>query len=149
MNSAAPPADLPTQEAAPGEEPLRFLLLTDQAGELPWVVKAIVQVMSPVELVQVGSLAKLVWRLGRERFDSVLLHVDSTDPQTLEACRRQIADVAAIPILDLRDEAAPAASASAPKPESADARAGHRPPRADRRREKQPARVEPSLAVGR
>lgn len=136
MKSAAPRH----QEADPGpaeaceQPPLRLLLLTDRPGEVPWVVRAIVREMSPVELVQVSTLANAMWRLGRERFDTVMLHFSTADRQAVEICRRHISDRAAIPVLDLRDDEPPAAVASAPVPETTEVRTSRWPPRAGRRR---------------
>ena len=86
------------------DQPLRLLLIRDRGGEVPWVVQTIVQMMAPIELVQVRGLANGVWRLGRERFDSVLLDLDPNDRLAVDACRRHIADVAAIPVLDLNND---------------------------------------------
>jgi hypothetical protein len=87
-----------------GEQPLRLLLIRDRAGELPWVVRTIVQIMAPIELVQVRGLANGLWRLGRERFDSVLLDLDPRDRVAVDLCRRHILDVAAVPVLDLNND---------------------------------------------
>lgn len=86
------------------EQPLRLLLIRDKAGDLPWIVQTILQVMAPIELVQVRGLANGLWRLGRERFDSVLLDVDPRDPMAVEVCRRHINDLAAVPVLDLNND---------------------------------------------
>ncbi|MDX1541785.1 MAG: hypothetical protein R3349_10330 [Geminicoccaceae bacterium] len=86
------------------EQPLRLLLIRDKTGDLPWVVQTILQVMAPIELVQVRGLANGLWRLGRERFDSVLLDVDPRDRMAVDVCRRHIADVAAVPVLDLNND---------------------------------------------
>lgn len=136
MKSAAPrrPEAETAQAGDASEQPLRLLLLTDQPGELPWVVKAIVREMSPVDLVQVTTLANAMWRLGRERFDTVFLHFSIADRQAAEICRRHISDLAAIPILDLRDDEVPAAAAGAAQPEVPEMRNSRWPPRAGRRR---------------
>lgn len=86
------------------DQPLRLLLLRDKVGELPWVVQTIMRVMAPVEVVPVRTLANALWRLGRERFDSVLLDVGPEDRAAVETCRRHIGDVAAIPVLNLGDD---------------------------------------------
>jgi hypothetical protein len=93
-----------TASAAPvDDQPLRFLLIRTKAGELPWVARTMAQVMAPVEIVQVVGMANALWRLGHERFDSVLLDVDLTDRWVVRRCREQIADIAAVPVLDLAD----------------------------------------------
>ena len=86
------------------DQPLRLLLIRDRSGELPWVVRTIAQVMAPIELVEVRGLANSLWRLGRERFDTVLLDVNPDDRLAVEACRRHIADIAAVPVLDLNND---------------------------------------------
>lgn len=91
------------RDAANRELPLRFLLITDQS-EWPWAVRTLVQVMAPVDVVRVSTLANALWRLGRERFDSVLLHFNSIDRRAIDVCRNSIADVAAVPILDLNED---------------------------------------------
>ena len=85
------------------DQPLRFLLIRTKGGELPWLARTMAQVMAPVEIVQVVGMANALWRLGHERFDSVLLDVDLTDRWVVRRCREQIADIAAIPVLDLAD----------------------------------------------
>ena len=80
MRSAALRQDeLLVQQRLPSPQkdmPLRLLLLREKRGELPWVVKTILEVMAPVDLVQVIGLGNAIWRLGHERFDSVLLDLD-------------------------------------------------------------------------
>jgi hypothetical protein len=78
-------------------------LIRTKAGELPWLVRTMAMVMAPVEIVQVIGMANALWRLGHERFDSVLLDVDLTDRWVVRRCREQIADIAAVPVLDLAD----------------------------------------------
>jgi hypothetical protein len=97
LPGAAPPA------AAADEQPLRLLLIRVRPGELPWLVRAMAQMMAPVEIVQVVGMANALWRLGHERFDSVLLDVDLVDRRVIRRCREQIADIAAVPVLDLAD----------------------------------------------
>lgn len=128
------------------DQPLRLLLLRDKVGELPWMVQTIMRVMAPVEVVAVRSLANALWRLGRERFDTVLLDISPGERSVIEACRRHIADVAAIPVLDLNDDedvniirpkghdpADPTRRDPHPAraPRSAEAERGPRPPRRD------------------
>lgn len=131
------PATRRDDATATPERPLRFLLITDQS-ELPWAVDMLVQVMAPVDVVQVNSLPNALWRLGRERFDSVLLQLGPRNRRAAEACRRHITDVAAIPVLDLEDD--PPMSGAAARPREAthdaahDARASKWPPRSGRRR---------------
>jgi hypothetical protein len=93
----------PRPGPAPGDEqPTRFLLIRQGPGDLPWLVHALVQYMAPVQLVPVIGMANALWRLGHERFDAVLLDVQA-DRAVLERCREQIADVAAVPVLNLHD----------------------------------------------
>jgi len=93
----------PSRVAAPQEQPLRFLLIRVRAGELPWLARAMAAMMAPVEIVQVVGMGNALWRLGHERFDSVLLDVDLADRRVIRRCREQIADIAAVPVLDLAD----------------------------------------------
>lgn len=83
---------------------MRLLVLREKCGELPWVVKTIAQVMAPVDVVQVSGLAHAIWRLGHERFDSVLLDLDPRHRQAVDIVRRRIGDVAAVPVLDLNED---------------------------------------------
>ena len=83
--------------------PLRFLLIRTKAGELPWLAQAMAHLMAPVEIVQVVGMANALWRLGHERFDSVLLDVDLNDRRVIRRCREQILDIAVVPVLDLAD----------------------------------------------
>lgn len=87
---------------------LRFLLIRTKAGELPWMVLAMKNLMAPVELVQVVGMANALWRLGHERFDAVLLDVDLVDRRVIRRCREQILDIAVVPVLDLADPPAAA-----------------------------------------
>jgi len=93
----------PSRVAAPQEQPLRFLLIRVRPGELPWLARAMAAMMAPVEIVQVVGMGNALWRLGHERFDSVLLDVDLADRRIIRRCREQIADIAAVPVLDLAD----------------------------------------------
>lgn len=87
---------------APGDQqPIRFLLLRQKAGDLPWLVRALLRYMAPAQVVPVVGMGPALWRLSRERFDAVLLDVQVTDPALLERCREHIADVAAVPVLHL------------------------------------------------
>ncbi len=103
MQSAALPVSAPAPSPQVDDQPLRFLLIRTKAGELPWLARTMAQVMAPVEIVQVVGMANALWRLGHERFDSVLLDVDLTDRWVVRRCREQIADIAAVPVLDLAD----------------------------------------------
>jgi hypothetical protein len=85
------------------EQPLRLLLVRSRPGELPWLATAIAKTMAPVEIVEVIGFANALWRLGNEGFDSVLLDVDLRDPEAIAYCRDQIAEVAAVPVLNLRE----------------------------------------------
>jgi len=92
--------------AAPGDQqPIRFLLLRQKPGELPWLVRALLDYMAPAQVVPVIGLTNALWRLSRERFDAVLLDIHVTDPALLERCREHIADVAAVPVLHLYETA--------------------------------------------
>ncbi len=103
MQPVALPAAAPAPSPQVDDQPLRFLLIRTKAGELPWLARTMAEVMAPVEIVQVVGMANALWRLGHERFDSVLLDVDLTDRWVVRRCREQIADIAAIPVLDLAD----------------------------------------------
>jgi hypothetical protein len=92
--------------AAPGDQqPIRFLLLRQKSGPLPWLVRALVDYMAPAQVVPVIGLSNALWRLGRERFDAVLLDVEVADATLLQRCREHIADVAAVPVLHLYETA--------------------------------------------
>ena len=92
---------------APGDQqPLRFLLLRQKPGDLPWLVEALLRYMAPAQVVPVIGMSSALWRLSRERFDAVLLDVQVSDRAVLERCREHIADVAAVPVLHLYDIAA-------------------------------------------
>ena len=120
----------PSRVAAPQEQPLRFLLIRVRPGELPWLARAMAAMMAPVEIVQVVGMGNALWRLGHERFDSVLLDVDLADRRIIRRCREQIADIAAVPVLDLADP-----------PEATALR--FRPAGAQQRRRAEPAAKEP------
>jgi hypothetical protein len=112
-SSGAAPAQVTARPgAAPGDQqPIRFLLLRQKAGELPWLVRALIDYMAPAQVVPVIGLSNALWRLGRERFDAVLLDVEVSDPALLQRCREHIADVAAVPVLHLYETARPAKAA--------------------------------------
>jgi hypothetical protein len=95
----------PTSPSPVQEQPLRLLLVRSRPGELPWLATAIAKTMAPVEIVEVIGFANAIWRLGSEGFDSVLLDVELHDPEAIAYCREQIAEVAAVPVLNLRDQA--------------------------------------------
>ena len=93
--------------SAPGDQqPIRFLLLRQKPGDLPWLVRALMQYMAPAQVVPVVGMGSALWRLSRERFDAVLLDVQVSDRAVLERCREHIADVAAVPVLHLYEAAA-------------------------------------------
>jgi hypothetical protein len=104
---------------------MRLLLVRSRPGELPWLATTIAKTMAPVEIVEVIGFANAIWRLGNELFDTVLLDVEIRDPAAMAYFREQIADVGAVPVLDLREPAA--AEQSAPEPA---ARAATRAPAA-------------------
>jgi hypothetical protein len=95
-------------------QPLRLLLVRSRPGELPWLATTIARTMAPVEIVQVIGFANAIWRLGNEAFDSVLLDVEFQDPAAMTYFREQIAQVAAVPVLDLREQAGDEAPAALP-----------------------------------
>jgi hypothetical protein len=103
-SGAAPAPPVGFAGTAPGDQqPIRFLLLRQKSGELPWLVRALVAYMAPAQVVPVVGMANALWRLGRERFDAVLLDIEVTDASLLARCREHIADVAAVPVLHLHE----------------------------------------------
>ena len=86
------------------ERPLRFLLVRARAGDRSWLVESISYFLAPVEIVQVVGLGNALWRLGHERFDTVLLDLEGASTAAVAYCRSRIADVAAVPVLDLRSD---------------------------------------------
>jgi hypothetical protein len=94
----------PTRSPSIDNQPLRLLLVRSRPGKLPWLATAIAKTMAPVEIVEVIGFANAIWRLGNEVFDSVLLDVEFRDPAAMTYFREQIADVAAVPVLDLREQ---------------------------------------------
>ena len=95
---------------------MRLLLVRSRPGELPWLATTIAKTMAPVEIVEVIGFANAIWRLGNELFDTVLLDVEIRDPAAMAYFREQIADVGAVPVLDLREQVAseqPAVDAAA------------------------------------
>jgi hypothetical protein len=114
---------------APGDQqPIRFLLIRQKSGELPWLVGALTRYMAPAQVVPVIGMGNALWRLGHERFDAVLLDVLGADRAVLERCREQIADIAAVPVLDLHDGAAAAATADDQRTRPGRKRQNGRPP---------------------
>ena len=98
-----PPA-APDKPAPADERPLRLLLIRNKAGEMPWFAHTVRQLMAPVEIVQVVGVDNALWRLGQERFDTVLLDLNVEDRRAIETCRHQIGEVAQVPVLNLQDE---------------------------------------------
>jgi hypothetical protein len=152
-------AATPTSAPSIDDQPMRLLLVRSRPGELPWLATTIAKTMAPVEIVEVIGFANAIWRLGNEIFDTVLLDVEIRDPAAMAYFREQIADVGAVPVLDLREPAA----AEQPAPEPARAREpaggqtegkavrrGLRVPwqRRPRRPAQQPAEPEPVPAAG-
>ena len=149
-----PPATAPDDG-----QPLRFLLIRTKPGELPWLAQAMAHLMAPVQIVQVVGMANALWRLGHERFDSVLLDVDLADRRVIRRCREQILDIAVVPVLDLADPpAATLEQASAARPSkrqdnrreaSAGAQSGRQTLRLpwQRRPKRQPAAAEREVAA--
>ena len=68
-------------------------------------MRALIAYMAPAQVVPVIGMANALWRLGRERFDAVLLDIEVSDAALLARCREHIADVAAVPVLHLYDMA--------------------------------------------
>jgi hypothetical protein len=93
-----------TDAPSTDDQPLRLLLVRSRPGELPWLATAIARTMAPVEIVEVVGFANAIWRLGNELFDTVLLDVEIRDPAAMAYFREQIADVGAVPVLDLREQ---------------------------------------------
>jgi hypothetical protein len=106
-----------------GDQPTRLLLIRSKAGDLPWLAKVIVQQMAPVDLVQVVGLDNALWRLSNDRFDSILLDLDLASPSAIRRCREQIGQIAATPVINLRDQDEVATAnwptvAEAPRPQA-------------------------------
>jgi hypothetical protein len=99
VQPAAPEKTLPAED-----RPLRLLLVRSKAGEMPWFAHTVSQMMAPVEIVQVVGVGNALWRLGQERFDTVLLDLNVEDRPAIEKCRQQIGEVAQVPVLNLQDE---------------------------------------------
>jgi hypothetical protein len=149
----------PTSAPSIDDQPLRLLLVRSRPGELPWLATSIAKAMAPVEIVQVIGFANAIWRLGNEPFDTVLLDVEIRDPAAMAYFREQIADVGAVPVLDLREsvgaeqptpEPAPAATRGrepADRPAQERARGGLRVPW-QRRPRRQPQPVTEPLPAG-
>ena len=139
---------------------MRLLLVRSRPGELPWLATTIARTMAPVEIVEVVGFANAIWRLGNEIFDTVLLDVELRDPAAMAYFREQIAEVGAVPVLDLREPVVvaqpapePAAHVATIATESAAAKAvrrGLRVPwqRRPRRAPQQAAEPEPLPAAG-
>ena len=107
MSDGPPPEAVAHARPAPGDQqPIRFLLLRQKPGDLPWLVRALMEYMAPAQVVPVVGMSSALWRLSRERFDAVLLDVEIPDRAVLERCREHIADVAAVPVLHLHEAAA-------------------------------------------
>jgi hypothetical protein len=94
----------PDTPAPADERPLRLLLIRNKPGEMPWFAHTVRHLMAPVEIVQVVGVSNALWRLGQERFDTVLLDLNVEDRLAIEKCRRQIGEVAQVPVLNLQDE---------------------------------------------
>lgn len=103
LGSPRPEHAVQPQPAPGDQQPIRFLLIRQRAGDLPWLVQALMKYMAPVQVVPVIGMANALWRLGHERFDAVLLDVQAADRTIVERCREQIADIAAVPVLNLHD----------------------------------------------
>jgi hypothetical protein len=86
------------------DQPVRLLLVRAKPGDLPWLAETIRYFMAPAEIVQVVGLGNALWRLGQERFDTILLDFEGIDARTLQRCRERIGDLASVPVLNLHDE---------------------------------------------
>ena len=143
-----PSPEMPPDAAPDDGQPLRFLLIRTKAGELPWLAQAMAQLMAPVEIIQVVGMANALWRLGQERFDSVLLDVDLNDRRVIRRCREQILDIAAVPVLDLADFACGRArTGGRDPPGQAAGEAAGQAAEDDRRRAARPPDPAPALAA--
>lgn len=125
------PTAADTRSASPEEQPTRLLLVRAKAGDLPWLAETIRHFMAPADIVQVVGLGNALWRLGQERFDTVLLDFEGIDGPMLRRCREQIADLACVPVLNLHDEPERALKMATAKPRSE--------PRAERKPAREPA----------
>lgn len=92
-----------TRSNTESESPVRFLLIRQKSGDLPWFVEALRHYMAPAQVVSVVGMANALWRLGHERFDGVLLDAEAADRAVIARCREQIADVAAVPVLNIHE----------------------------------------------
>lgn len=156
MRSDENPVVLPAQRSrvATQEQPLRLLLIRVRPGEVPWVARAMADMMAPAQIVQVVGMGNALWRLGHERFDTVLLDPELTDQRMIRRCREQIGDIAAVPVLDLAapQDAAGSRDKPAGKPQRRAAEPAAREPERQalrlpwQRRSKRPAA--PELTVG-
>ncbi|MEM7021240.1 MAG: hypothetical protein AAF637_01475 [Pseudomonadota bacterium] len=141
-----------TSESSSEDQPLRLLLVRSRPGEMPWLANMIGRTMAPVEIVEIIGFANALWRLGHERYDSVLLDLEIRDAEAMRYCREQIADVAAVPVLNLREQGEERSAAQEktgheaeqPEPEQAKSgRKGLRVPWQRRpRRQQEPAPVQ-------
>ena len=82
-----PPEPAARPQAAPGDQqPTRFLLIRQKPGALPWLVRALMRYMAPVQVVPVIGMGNALWRLGHERFEEAvedrLVHVDAFNGAT-------------------------------------------------------------------
>lgn len=135
--SGAQPAvqlDAPPRPKSEPEEPVRFLLIRQKGGALPWFVQALLRYMAPAQVVPVVGMANALWRLGHERFDGILLDVEAADRAAIARCREQIADVAAVPVLNLYEASAEAPAVGSARPTV-------------RRRDREPPAEEPALRL--
>jgi len=106
------------------DQPLRLLLVRSRRGELPLLASMIAQTMAPVEIDEIVGFANAIWQVGNKQYDTVLLDVDLRDPEAITYYREQIAKVADVPVLNVREQAA-----------SETATAEHEAPRQERQSE--------------
>jgi hypothetical protein len=128
-NKEPPVQPAALEKPVPAEDrPLRLLLIRSKPGEMPWFAHTVSHMMAPVEIVQVVGVSNALWRLGQERFDTVLLDLNVTDRRSIEKCRQQIGEVAQVPVLNLQDEGERALSQVAARRDRVQDKAGP-PPR--------------------
>lgn len=94
----------PAAKSPAVDQPVRLLLVRAKSGDLPWLAETIRHFVAPAEIVQVIGLGNALWRLGQERFDTILLDFEGIDARSLQRCRERIGDLASIPVLNLHDE---------------------------------------------
>jgi hypothetical protein len=82
----------------------RWLLIRGKSGDFPAALPSLMAIMRPADVVQVIGFNNGLWRLSHERFNTVLLDLDIADPTAIDYCRQEIARLASVPVINLRDE---------------------------------------------